>query len=210
MCLCLQAAYAGRICDPCDVHLCRDLKRIWIRNIGRDARALGVFNRMARFPLLDESLLRFVCSAVPFEHIVEPGLDVRAEAEAIMQQLQKRAVGQLHSGLEVAGDGLSGDPPEHNGGREPYREKEQSSVSDIGSMMCERKLISKGSRGLCCGNKWLLRMCAAISGLSFAAVAKKRAMQFGSRSAKASNRECFPSNRKARGDATFDDGDESS
>lgn len=159
--------------------VCRDLQRLWLRNMGRDARVLGAFGRWARFPFLDEHLLRFVCCAVPFEHVVQPVCSFRKQAEATIQELMRAAGGRstVHSN------------------ETQYRLK--------GSDRQETEKIKPDPEAdtLCTGNKWLLRLCAAHFGLKFSAVAKKRAMQFGTRSAKVSNSECFSSNRKARGDA---------
>ncbi|KAL8271797.1 hypothetical protein Esti_004306 [Eimeria stiedai] len=162
-----------------------DLKRLWLRNMGRDARVLHVFNRMARFPFLDETLLRFVCGNVPFEHIVRPACDLHAEAEALLQESRMRALGL-------------------NGIKDRETDACKFTESSLKDSQPKDERIDDAS-SLCCGNKWLLRLSAAECGLTFSAVAKKRAMQFGSRSAKASNKGCFPSNRKARGDASIEE-----
>lgn len=54
------------------------------------------------------------------------------------------------------------------------------------------------------GNKWLLRVLLLTQSMPFSAMAKKRAIQFGTRAAQLSNRRCNLSNRQARGDAVFD------
>jgi asparagine synthetase B (glutamine-hydrolysing) len=52
-------------------------------------------------------------------------------------------------------------------------------------------------------NKWLLRHLAKCMGLRACVDMKKRAIQFGSRSAKLSNRKYFESNKKAEGTVTY-------
>lgn len=184
-----------------------DLERLWLRNMGRDARTLGVFKRLARFPFLDEYLLYFVCGAVPFEQIVQPGSDLREEAEAIMTHLQRAAACQTQANTETA---ALENPNEHSRHSECEHRRGIKGKQTIATASGEPKsqcIGGKEAGSLCCGNKWLLRACAVCCGLPFSAAAKKRAMQFGSRSAKVSNSECFASNRKSRGDATIDDSD---
>lgn len=174
--------------------------------MGRDARTLGVFKRVARFPFLDECLLCFVCGAVPFEQIVRPGCDIREETEAVMTRLQRDAACQAQANIETPACGNPNEHSRHSGYEHQCGEGQQTTAPTSGEP--ESKCVGgKEAGSLCCGNKWLLRACAVLCGLPFSAVAKKRAMQFGSRSAKVSNSECFASNRKARGDATIDEGD---
>ncbi|XP_026191082.1 uncharacterized protein LOC34620261 [Cyclospora cayetanensis] len=181
-----------------------DLKRLWFRNMGRDARSLGAFGRLARFPFLDENLLCFVCKFVPFSHIVQPDRTLSREAEGLMQRLLATVDGQMQN-LQQAGTSSCGTLHSEPGSGEslqgPGRELNARAEHLMsGSNSCKGE---EGGSTLCCGNKWLLRLCAVLCRLPFSSVAKKRAMQFGSRSAKVSNSECFSSNRKARGDAVL-------
>ncbi|CDJ56641.1 hypothetical protein EMWEY_00003850 [Eimeria maxima] len=178
--------------------------------MGRDCRALSAFGRWARVPFLDERLLNFVCRSVPFEHIVQPSVDVREAAEEAMQRLLMEAREPTPVDSE---DELN--CPSASWKRTDILELGEESTmnptvtSAAGGQNNDTKLkLGEGSSGLCLGNKWLVRLCAAFCGLYFSAAAKKRAMQFGSRSAKVSNSEYFPSNRKARGDATLGSSDE--
>lgn len=176
--------------------------------MGRDARALGVFGRWARFPFLDEYLLRFVCGAVPFEHVVQPGCDLLGQAEAVMRRLQRAAADQEHPTVQAAACGNPAHQSYHREGPEEWRVKGRQPAPQSCALACGENDGTEEASSVCCGNKWLLRLCAAHCGLPFSAVAKKRAVQFGTRSAKVSNREWFPSNRKARGDAILAGGDD--
>lgn len=189
---------------------CRDLRRLWFRNMGRDCRALFAFGRWARVPFLDERLLDFVCCSVPFEHIVQPSADVRAAAEEVMRRLLMKAITPTQTVKEE-----DFNCPSASSKRTDLLERVEELTMNAAGLRAPGGQTNNthvepeaGSSGLCSANKWLIRICAAFCGLSFSAVAKKRAMQFGSRSAKVSNSECFPSNRKARGDATLEGCDE--
>ncbi|CDJ35260.1 Asparagine synthetase domain-containing protein 1, related [Eimeria mitis] len=187
-----------------------DLRRLWLRNLGRDCRAVSAFGRWARLPFLDEQLLKFVCCSVPFEHIVRPSADVYAAAEEAMRCLLMKSIIPMHNASEEKLNCLS-----KSGGRTELVDVAQEPTmipTDVcaaaghGDNIQVEPAADNGD--LCSGNKWLIRLCAAVCGLPFSAAAKKRAMQFGSRSAKVSNSEYFPSNRKARGDASLDSCDE--
>ena len=54
------------------------------------------------------------------------------------------------------------------------------------------------------GDKRILRLTAQMLGLKKTSKFSKRAIQFGSRIAKNSNKKCFGSNRKASGTALYD------
>ncbi|CDJ48167.1 hypothetical protein, conserved [Eimeria brunetti] len=187
-----------------------DLRRLWFRNMGRDCRALSAFGRWARVPFLDERLLNFVCCCVPFEHVVRPSADVRAVAEEAMRLLLTKAATPTHIVSEEALRCPSASIKQTElleRAEEPILIPANVSAA-LGRRGNAQEGPAAGSTDFCSGNKWLIRLCAAFCGLPFSAAAKKRAMQFGSRSAKVSNSEYFPSNRKARGDATLESCDE--
>lgn len=74
------------------------------------------------------------------------------------------------------------------------------SMAEFRKEETEDLIRNVGTSALANGGKWLLRMCAIHCGVLFCSCARKRAIQFGSRSAKMSNSMYFSSNRSARGD----------
>ncbi|PFH35724.1 hypothetical protein BESB_053750 [Besnoitia besnoiti] len=155
-----------------------DLRRLWRRNLGRDSRVFSHFGRLPRLPFLDEDLLAFVGFSLPFSRVLSPvpagGLDARATGASCGLSRPHSSVASPRASAESF---LTSCP-------EAVRRQMETNPAWM-------------------SNKWMLRVCALHEGMHFAALAKKRAIQFGSRAAHLSNQRCALSNRQAKGSDPF-------
>ena len=69
----------------------RDLDRLWVRNLGRDDRAMAHHAREVRFPFLDTRLIKGT-SLLPFPTILDPDLP-RGQAEKKILRMIARSYG---------------------------------------------------------------------------------------------------------------------
>jgi asparagine synthetase B (glutamine-hydrolysing) len=66
-----------------------DMRRLWLRNLGRDDRLVADASREARHPFLDEELLAAV-ARLPLEDIVDPTLPIGVGDKRVLRGVARR------------------------------------------------------------------------------------------------------------------------
>ncbi|TMW61674.1 hypothetical protein Poli38472_010737 [Pythium oligandrum] len=89
-----KTAYLQRGLDGLQAELARDMRRIWKRNLGRDDRCISAHGREARFPFLDEQVVRFLAS-LPLDNVCDFAQE-RGEGDKRVLRLAARLVGLTH------------------------------------------------------------------------------------------------------------------
>jgi hypothetical protein len=142
----------------------RDVHRLWVRNLGRDDRALSHWGREARLPFLDEDLMLFVSR---FRADWKRRHWSRVQASVGVIQAREREVAALLE-AQRAGEELA-DP-----GCVPAEDELEYPLEAL----CDMRM------GPGAGDKLVLRQVAAALGVDSSSRLVKRAMQFGTKMAK--------------------------
>lgn len=118
-----RVAYARRGQPGLDAELATDVRRLWVRNLGRDDRVISEHGREPRHPFLDEGVMRVIREAPAgalFDLELEPGVGDKRALREIGRRLGLRASTRLQKraiqfGTRLANKKLDGRAPLRSG-----------------------------------------------------------------------------------------------